>query len=72
MNGKIGVNKSNNFAFVVDAPRKQCQKCGSTNHLTHLCKKAVSEPKVGACKYNEEKDEIHIPSVTTLIAFLAI
>ncbi|KAL8126256.1 hypothetical protein AgCh_013518 [Apium graveolens] len=56
-NGKIGINKSNNFAFVVDAPRKQCQKCGSTSHLTHLCKKAISEPKVGACKYNKADAE---------------
>ncbi|KAL8126046.1 hypothetical protein AgCh_013365 [Apium graveolens] len=52
-NRKIGINKSNNFAFVADAPRKQCQKCGSVNHLTHLCKKVVSNPIVGACKYNE-------------------
>ncbi|KAL8109342.1 hypothetical protein AgCh_025439 [Apium graveolens] len=56
-NGKIGVNKSNNFAFVVDAPRKQCHKCGQTNHLTHLYKKAISEPKVEACKYNKAKAE---------------
>ncbi|KAL8110501.1 hypothetical protein AgCh_026281 [Apium graveolens] len=55
--GKIGVNKNNNFVFIADSPRKQYQKCGSTNHLTHLCKKAVSEPKVGACKYNEAKAE---------------
>ncbi|KAL8091406.1 hypothetical protein AgCh_033861 [Apium graveolens] len=45
MNGKIGVNKSKNFALVVDAFTKQFQNCGSTNHLTHLCKKAISEPK---------------------------
>ncbi|KAL8121836.1 hypothetical protein AgCh_018533 [Apium graveolens] len=38
-NGKIGINKNNNFAYIADAPRKQCQKCGSVNHLTHLCKK---------------------------------
>ncbi|KAL8110026.1 hypothetical protein AgCh_025948 [Apium graveolens] len=32
-NEKIGTNKSNNFAYVVDAPRKKCEKCGSVNHL---------------------------------------
>ncbi|KAL8132771.1 hypothetical protein AgCh_008307 [Apium graveolens] len=52
-NGKIGINKSNNFAYVVNAPRKKCEKCGSTNHLTHLCKKVVSKPTEGTCKYNE-------------------
>ncbi|KAL8102940.1 hypothetical protein AgCh_027465 [Apium graveolens] len=52
-NGKIGINKSNNFAYVVDAPRKKCGKCDSANHLTHLCKKFVSKPTEGACKYNE-------------------
>ncbi|KAL8132633.1 hypothetical protein AgCh_008205 [Apium graveolens] len=52
-NGKIGINKSNKFAYVAYAPRKQCQKCGSVNHLTHLCKKVVSKPVEGACKYNE-------------------
>ncbi|KAL8104912.1 hypothetical protein AgCh_028905 [Apium graveolens] len=53
INGKIGINKSNNFSYVADAPRKKCEKCGSVNHLTHLCKKVVSKPAEGACKYNE-------------------
>ncbi|KAL8110822.1 hypothetical protein AgCh_026529 [Apium graveolens] len=54
-NGKIGINKSNNFAYVADAPRKRCENCGSMNHLTHLCKKIVSNPSEGVCKYNEAK-----------------
>jgi len=54
-NGKIGINKSNNFAYVADAPRKRCENCGSMNHLTHLCKKIVSNPPEGVCKYNEAK-----------------
>ena len=54
-NGKIGINKSNNFAYVADAPRKRCENCGSMNHLTHLCKKVVSRPSEGVCKYNEAK-----------------
>ena len=69
-NGKIGINKSNNFVYITDAPRKKCGKCGSMNHLTHLCKKAVSKPAEGACKYNEMK-MIPTHSVTSLIAFLA-
>ncbi|KAL8107816.1 hypothetical protein AgCh_024284 [Apium graveolens] len=52
-NGKIWINKSNNFSYVADAPRKKCEKCGSMNHLTHLCKKVVSKPVERACKYNE-------------------
>ncbi|KAL8093622.1 hypothetical protein AgCh_035490 [Apium graveolens] len=27
------------FAYVADVPRKKCEKCGSVNHLTHICKK---------------------------------
>ncbi|KAL8126037.1 hypothetical protein AgCh_013361 [Apium graveolens] len=54
-NGKIGINKSNNFAYIADAPRKRCENCGSMNHLTHLCKKIVSNPPEGVCKYNEAK-----------------
>ncbi|KAL8095602.1 hypothetical protein AgCh_036862 [Apium graveolens] len=54
-NGKIGINKSNNFAYVADAPRKRCENCGSMNHLTHLCKKTVSNPPEGVCKYKEAK-----------------
>ncbi|KAL8108306.1 hypothetical protein AgCh_024675 [Apium graveolens] len=54
-NGKIGINKSNNFAYVADAPRKRCENCGSMNHLTHLCKKTISNSPEGVCKYNEAK-----------------
>ncbi|KAL8107376.1 hypothetical protein AgCh_023964 [Apium graveolens] len=54
-NGKIGINKINNFAYAADAPRKKYENCGSMNHLTHLCKKAVSNPPEGVCKYNEAK-----------------
>ncbi|KAL8133711.1 hypothetical protein AgCh_008957 [Apium graveolens] len=52
-NGNIGINNSNNFSYVADAPRKQCQRCGSVNHLIHLCKKVVSKPVEGSYKYNE-------------------
>ena len=51
-NGKIGINKSNNFAYVADAPRKKCENCGSMNHLTHICKNIVSNPPESVCKYN--------------------
>jgi gag-polypeptide of LTR copia-type/Zinc knuckle len=38
-NGKVGVNKKNDYAYVQSAPRKLCNKCGSSQHLTHVCKK---------------------------------
>ncbi|KAL8154895.1 hypothetical protein AgCh_000304 [Apium graveolens] len=54
-NGKIGINKSNNFSYVAGAPKKRCENCVSINHLTHLCKKTVSNPPEGVCKYKEAK-----------------
>ena len=42
-NGKVGINKHNNYASDVYAPRKVCAKCGSTNHLSIDCK-TVSTP----------------------------
>ena len=38
-NGKVGINKSNNYAYAKNAPRNFCLKCGSSNHFTHICKK---------------------------------
>ena len=38
-NGKEGVNKSNNYKSVPDAPRKACHNCGSSNHLASFCRK---------------------------------
>ena len=35
-NGKVGINKSNNYDYVKNAPRKICLNCGSSNHLTHM------------------------------------
>ena len=42
-NGKVGINKQSNYAFIVYAPRKVCAKCGITNHLSIDCK-TVSAP----------------------------
>ena len=50
-NGKVGINKSSNYDFVPNAPRKVCQNCNSSNHLTHLCKKPVKEE---VCKQAEQ------------------
>ncbi|KAL8135071.1 hypothetical protein AgCh_009913 [Apium graveolens] len=52
-NGRMGINKTNNLAYVADVPGKKCRKCGSTNHLTYPYKRGVSKPTEGACKYNE-------------------
>ncbi|KAL8103713.1 hypothetical protein AgCh_028060 [Apium graveolens] len=38
-NGKEGVNKSNNYKPVPDAPRKTCHNCGSSNHLASFYRK---------------------------------
>ncbi|KAL8123054.1 hypothetical protein AgCh_011145 [Apium graveolens] len=38
-NGKEGVNKSNDYKPVPDAPRKICHNCGSSNHLASFCRK---------------------------------
>ncbi|KAK1398155.1 hypothetical protein POM88_008018 [Heracleum sosnowskyi] len=37
-NGKVGINKHNNFTPDKYAPRKTCVNCGSVNHLTTYCK----------------------------------
>ena len=37
-NGKVGINKHNNYAPDMYAPRKVCAKCGSANHLSIICK----------------------------------
>ena len=36
-NGKIGINKHNNYTPGKYAPRKTCVKCGSVNHLSINC-----------------------------------
>ena len=50
-NRKVGINKSNNYAYVKNAPRKICLNCESSNHLTHMCKipknKDINEFKIG-------------------------
>ena len=38
-NGKVGINKSNNYAYVKNALRKHCLNYGSSNHLTHMYKR---------------------------------
>ena len=40
-NGKIGINKHNNYTPDKYAPRKICVKCGSANHLSVNCKLAM-------------------------------
>lgn len=35
-NEKVGI-KNNNYAYVLNIPKKVCQNYGSSNHLTHLC-----------------------------------
>ena len=37
-NGKVGINKNNNYTPDKHAPRKVCSKCDSSNHLVMQCK----------------------------------
>ncbi|KAL8113963.1 hypothetical protein AgCh_021028 [Apium graveolens] len=37
-NRKEGVNKSNNYMPVPNAPRKKCYNCGNSNHLASFCR----------------------------------
>ncbi|KAK1366507.1 hypothetical protein POM88_042068 [Heracleum sosnowskyi] len=50
-NGKVGVNKGNGYTNVGGASRKLCNNCGSTHHLTHVCKKPI-EDKINATELN--------------------
>ncbi|KAL8119602.1 hypothetical protein AgCh_016923 [Apium graveolens] len=43
-NGKVGINKYNNYTLDKYAPRKICVKCGSVNHLSVNCKIAMPTP----------------------------
>ncbi|KAL8135039.1 hypothetical protein AgCh_009891 [Apium graveolens] len=38
-NGKEGVNKSNNYMHVPNAPRNKCYNCGNSNNLASFCRK---------------------------------
>nr|XP_017250775.1 PREDICTED: uncharacterized protein LOC108221405 [Daucus carota subsp. sativus] len=40
-NGKVGVNKKNDYTPDKNAVRKTCSKCGSVNHLAINCKNAL-------------------------------
>ncbi|KAK1365748.1 hypothetical protein POM88_041309 [Heracleum sosnowskyi] len=38
-NGKQGIDKSNSYKYIPNAPRKTCHTCGNTNHLAIDCRK---------------------------------
>ena len=42
-NGKVGINKKNDYTPDKNAVRKTCSKCGSVNHLAVNCKNALSD-----------------------------
>ncbi|XP_063941537.1 uncharacterized protein LOC135149680 [Daucus carota subsp. sativus] len=42
-NGKVGINKKNDYTPDKYAVRKTCSKCGSVNHLAVNCKNALSD-----------------------------
>ena len=54
-NGKVGINKKNDYAYVKNAPRKLCNNCGSSQHLTHVCKK----PTGSGINITKENGNLH-------------
>ena len=36
-NGKVDIHRKNDYVYVPNAPRKLCNKCGSSSHLNHVC-----------------------------------
>lgn len=50
-NGKLGINKHNNYAPLHNAPRKVCKNGGSSNHLTHMCKKPIVKNDKFSCGF---------------------
>jgi gag-polypeptide of LTR copia-type/Zinc knuckle len=45
-NGKVGINKHNNFKYIPNAPRKTCFNCGNSNHLAIDCRKSKKKAPV--------------------------
>ncbi|KAK1360439.1 hypothetical protein POM88_044913 [Heracleum sosnowskyi] len=45
-NGKVGINKHNNYTPDKYAPRKTCVNCGSVSHLSTYCKSVKKTPNV--------------------------
>ena len=54
INGKVGINKANDYKHLPDAPRKRCHKCGNQNHLDIDCK--LNSPKAQSPKASESKN----------------
>ncbi|KAL8126347.1 hypothetical protein AgCh_013586 [Apium graveolens] len=70
-NGKEGVNKSNDYKPVPDAPRKICHNCGSFNHLASFCRKnkninslpSKSGVKIQSVRYKPQNPCFHCGSL---------
>jgi hypothetical protein len=45
-NGKVGINKENNYKYIPNAPRKACFNCGNSNHLAIDCRKSKKKSTV--------------------------
>ena len=61
-NGKLGINKDNENAYVPTIVRKACNNCKSTNHLTHICKlPKVEHPKSSAMLKKNNMPTMHKP-----------
>ena len=62
MNGKVGVNKKNEYASSPTAARKVCNNYNSIGHLTHACKQVKVEPtEVSSMSSMPTLNNAHLP-----------
>ena len=60
-NGKIGVNKNNPSTPTSSAPRKMCNHCQSTGHLTHACRKVKVDNVSPSMHDSFNMNNVHLP-----------
>lgn len=58
-NGKVGINKSNNYIPIPNAPRKKCHNCGNPNHLANFCRKNINSIPSKLGVKNRSKPQNH-------------
>ena len=60
INGKLGINKANNYKHLPDAPRKKCHKCGNQNHLAVDCKLSSSKGQSPKASYLKDSKPLKV------------
>ncbi|KAK1388364.1 hypothetical protein POM88_016542 [Heracleum sosnowskyi] len=64
INGKVGINKHNNYTRDKYAPRKTCVNCGSVNHLSSYCKSVKS----ANVQMHMSMPNVHMPFIPNMFA----